>query len=209
MTELMRMLPKDLQREVWSFIGMKSFGISPTAEILKDYIADMYYNCSIIPDEALYFDNNKLNLNYNYSDDIIFCLGISRMYYIFKTLFQRNKALYNGNQYKHIDTEEGSGLADWCSDPRCEDCEYPLSLEEFQHIVKNNKFNYCNNCYGINNGMIGDEDAVDECCNNCDKMLVGYEWKIIMNKSSEFAGMCGRCIEIHEDDDDADEEEEE
>ena len=32
-----RMLPKDLKREVWSFIGMKSLGMTPSAKIIKEH----------------------------------------------------------------------------------------------------------------------------------------------------------------------------
>ena len=212
MTEIMRMLPKDLQREVWSFIGMESLGISPTAEILKDYIEDMYYHCNIIP-EGEYDEDDTHLTHYDYFDKIVIYdwrndENISRMYFLFKHVFKSNKDLFKG--YKHIETKEGDYLAVWLNEPKCDYCSYDLTLKQYQNIINDEDGdldNYCDNCYGINNGIIGDEDEVDEYCENCDKMLIGIEWKHIMNKSSEFAGMCERCIEVAEVGDSESEEE--
>jgi hypothetical protein len=208
MTEIMRMLPKDLQREVWAFIGMESLGISPTAECIKELLFSMYFDYKIIL--KIGYDTNIDRINYDYTDSIFYYMNaesISRMYLHYRTLLNGNKDLFNG--YRHIHTERYV-LTEWLNEPQCEFCDYPLTLRQFKNVLNDVYLcgiNCCDNCYGINTGIIKDEDEVVEWCNNCDKMLVGWEWKHIMNKTSEFAGMCGRCIEIHEVGDSESEEE--
>jgi hypothetical protein len=186
MIEIFNKLPDDLQRCVMGYVGA-----TPTAEIIKEY----YYNQKICCDH--YWADTCIK-----GDFIVD--GWSFRYRFQHMVFKASKELYKN--YKHIDlTDE---LGEWVNEPRCEHCEYPLSLKDFQSRGDYGELS-CSDCYGVNSGIIGDFDEVSEYCNNCEKTLVGEEWRYLMDKG-ENCGMCFHCIEMdNEQHGDSDVEEEE
>ena len=210
MTEIMRKLPKDLQREVWAFIGIKSIVITPTAKIIKEYYEDQQQYCYEYVNEydglSLIFKGERIsggNIGCGYPNSFWFEKFYSVRFYFQQMVFRANKELYK--KYKHIDlTEE---LGEWINDPKCEHCSYPLTLKDYNCREDYGELS-CSDCYGMNSGIIGDYDAVEEYCNNCEKTLIGLEWRHLMNKY-EYAGMCFRCMEIEEEEHGVIEEEEE
>lgn len=210
MTEIMRMLPKDLQREVWSFIGMVSLGMTPSAEIINNYYEDQQEYCYefINEDDLISVIDKGDRINgrdmdgwgFGHPSSFWYNKQYSVRFYFQRKVFRENKELYD-DKYKHI--ELFGELGEWINAPKCNYCNYDLTLYDFK--LKEDYEEYsCSACYGINNDIIGDRDVVDDWCNNCDKMLVGEEWRFIMNKE-EGAGMCLHCIDMGN----SDEEEEE
>jgi hypothetical protein len=183
-------LPEDLQRCVMVFVGA-----TPVAEIVKQYYEDQKENCN------LYYCCNK-NLDGDnptggskgsgYPNSFWYGKFCSIRFQFQQLVFRENKNLYK--KYKHIDLNDD--LGEWINDPRCKDCEYPLTIEDYHRRVEYGGL-MCSDCYGVTNEIIGDHDAVSECCNNCDKTLVGEEWRYLMFQF-ENAGMCFHCIDMLE-----------
>jgi hypothetical protein len=197
MADIFLRLPEDLQRCVMSFVGA-----TPVAEIIKEYYEDQKENCSLY-----YCCNKDLNgdnptggsKDSGYPNSFWFGEFYSIRFCFQQLVFRESKNLYK--KYKHIDlTEE---LGEWINDPRCIGCDYPLSLKDFNRREEYGGL-MCSDCYGVEWGLIGDHDAVSECCNNCDKTLVGEEWRYLMDKE-ENCGMCFDCMEKEKENDEEEE----
>jgi len=192
MTEIMIRLPKDLQREVWSFIGMDSLGMTPSARAFWLFI-DETENCGSGCDN-FYGNNFKyefiVGLKYFESNNKFYTEISNRNWMIFYKFIKTQKEI-NYDKYKHLDMKE---VGAWCEEPICE-CSHWLDMDEFRN---REKYNWkCKNCYRIDNELINDEYILEEediQCNNCLEYLSVKDFKFWRDERNDAAVKCLLCF---------------
>jgi len=194
MTELMRQLPKDLQREVWSFLGMESLGYTPSATAFIKFIDDAETYES--PYKMIYGNEEK-----NGYYDVALGVPIDRPY---PFISRRNFIIFHSfiptqrsislERFPKLNMKE-VGL--WYEGIHCDaNCGCRLTSLEFPF---RHHHNYkCDNCYGVDSGMIKDDEFVEHSCRECNELLTGAEWK--KNREEE-TWYCFDCENIVNDSD--------
>lgn len=203
MTQLMIRLPKDLQREVWSFLGMESLGVTPSADAFYRFIDDTETYGSGY--DNFYGNDFKydiiVGLKYFESNNKIYQEISNRNWLIFYKFTKTQKEI-NYDKYKHLDMKE---VGAWLEDPVCE-CSHWLELDEFRN---REKYNWkCFNCYRIDNKLIEDNEIlVDIQCRNCNNELSVKEFKFCREYRNGDDFWCSPCLdELEGQDEDEDQE---
>jgi hypothetical protein len=208
MTQLMRNLPKDLQREVWSFLGMDSLGKTPSGLAFNQFYDDLdeyYKNNPHMKGDKKYdvkwYSTPELELTFNkirdsYDNIIPHWLGSGvsyRNYVIFNYLFKEQREFDNSKFIKL--NSRLIGL--WKDKPHCKVCDHHLTAKEFKFIDYHE--NLCDDCYGIKYKMMKDEDYTDKFCSGCYTSLSVSRFKEIRNRYDEF-WLCIPCEEARDSD---------
>jgi hypothetical protein len=191
MTELMRQLPKDLQREVWSFLGMESLGYTPSATAFIKFVDDTEnYGC---PYQI--FWGSDVNIDY-YDTDMGVPVDrpypfISRRNFIIFHYFHSFQREISLEKFPKLDMKE-VGL--WYEGVRCDaNCGCNLTTLEFPY--RNHHDYKCDNCYGVDTGMIKDDEFVEQVCRECLELMTGAEWKKNRENGEWFCFSCDEYLE--------------
>jgi hypothetical protein len=200
MTEIMRKLPKDLQREVWSFIGMSSFEMTPSARAYWLFIDDTENYGSGY--DNFYGNDFKfefiVGLKYFESNNKLYTEISNRNWLIFYKFIKTQNEI-NNYKYKHLDMKE---VGAWIEDPVCE-CSHWLDLDDFRN---REKYNWkCFNCYRIDNYLLEDDDIlVDIQCRNCNEELSVKDFKFCREYRNGEDFWCSLCLEELEEEEEED-----
>jgi len=190
MTEIMRNLPKDLQREVWSFLGMKSLEMTPSAEAFWSFIDNVEnYGSGYNDFYGNSFKNDYIvSLKYFQSKNIFYTEISNRNWIIFYKFIKIQKEI-NFDKYKHLDMGE---VSLWMDSPSC-DCSFWLEMDDFRN---REKYNWkCFNCYKIDNNLLKDDDILEEIqCVNCSEELSVKDFKYYRD-SENTSFWCSLCLE--------------
>jgi hypothetical protein len=214
MTQLMRNLPKDLQREVWSFLGMDSLGKTPSGLAVNQFYDDLdeYYkkNPHMKGDkkyDVKWYSTPELenifnNVRNSYDNIIPHWLGSGvsyRNYVIFNYLIKGQRE-FDNSKFINLNSRL-IGL--WKDKPHCKVCDHHLTAKEFKFIDYHE--NLCDDCYGIEYQMVNNEDSSDKSCDECYKLLTIGEFKSVRRLYMEY-WLCGHCEEMRDSDNDDDDE---
>lgn len=213
MTELMIRLPKDLQREVWSFLGMDSLGKTPSGLAVTQFYDDLekyYTGYRHLKGDMLYRKDIYLPLAYekvimlerhfyeqrDIYDNYFGNWTTFRNYIIFDCLFKEQRKFD-----KSISIKLNAKLIGmWYKGVYCKKCDYKLSAKEF--LVLDHHENMCNDCYGIHYQMMKDEDDTEKQCVDCENILSVAEFKSVQTKYYDY-WLCEICEEARNSDDES------
>jgi hypothetical protein len=185
MTEIMRQLPKDLQREVWSFLGMESLGYTPSATALIRFHDDTGNYTFWGDDFNIEFYDTETGVPIDRPYPFI----SRRNFVIFHSFLtiQREISL---ERFPKLDMNE---VGMWYDGVECNACGCKLTIFEFPH--RNHHDWKCDNCYGVDTGMIKDDEEVEHSCRECNELMTGADWK---NNRTNETWYCIRCDEYLE-----------
>jgi hypothetical protein len=192
--DLLKRLPKDLKREIWSFLGFKSLE-TPSSYVFLDFLntTSVQYECfggKLIKRlkrdfyEEIYIDieDNRESIELlvkkvytAYIETEIPHLYYSQISYrnwlIFNEIMSKQKQIYE-SKYSFLDIKL---LVLWEGRECCEVCDSVLEIID----LKLRKYQdwKCNACYSIDNGNIKIDELTNKECKNCESFLTGQEWK--------------------------------